>query len=375
MVDIKMQMEIQGLIKSKREGEYWDFKREPHSNNAALLHDILCLSNTLHQGDRYLIIGVSDPSEGCKVIGLSKGQTNRKTQANLIDFLRNIPFAGNMRPEVELVSIKLGRKVLDIIRIFDNPFKPYYIVEDYKKNDKCVKAHYIYTRVCDTNTPIDSSADLYHIEKMWRNRFGIDKTPADRLRALLGEPDEWFEDFGELRYAYHKTFPEFRITITKPINKWEPFCNSFLSNDASHGTAYFKYHSTTLLELIYWYCDEMRIMISLPSSKYVRIHNEDQWFYYYDLSTWEAVFLKFLNGNQLNIESRCFYAPFVFFANEGEREDFVQYLEKNEELLNSLEPVVLLHTEEKWNSRVKLEFSYKVKMIYDKYYSLRNNDV
>ncbi len=48
------------LIESKKEGTWWDFKREHHSCSLDLLHDILCLSNVIHLGDRYLIIGVSD---------------------------------------------------------------------------------------------------------------------------------------------------------------------------------------------------------------------------------------------------------------------------------------------------------------------------
>ncbi len=31
---------IANLISSKREGDYWDFKEEPHDNNGSLLHDI-----------------------------------------------------------------------------------------------------------------------------------------------------------------------------------------------------------------------------------------------------------------------------------------------------------------------------------------------
>ncbi|WP_224358814.1 hypothetical protein [Klebsiella grimontii] len=31
-----------------------------HQNNAALVHDILCMANVLHDGDRYLIFGVTD---------------------------------------------------------------------------------------------------------------------------------------------------------------------------------------------------------------------------------------------------------------------------------------------------------------------------
>ena len=71
---------IVNLIEKKTEGGFWDYKKSWHENKADLLHDIICLSNSLHKGDRYLIIGISDPDEGCEIIGLTKGQKDRKTK-------------------------------------------------------------------------------------------------------------------------------------------------------------------------------------------------------------------------------------------------------------------------------------------------------
>ena len=51
---------IEKLIASGKEGPWWDFKQTYHQNNAALVHDILCMANVLHDGDRYLIFGVND---------------------------------------------------------------------------------------------------------------------------------------------------------------------------------------------------------------------------------------------------------------------------------------------------------------------------
>lgn len=49
------------LIASGKEGVYWDFKQE-YSQEAKvidLIHDIICLANADHDGDRYLIFGVT----------------------------------------------------------------------------------------------------------------------------------------------------------------------------------------------------------------------------------------------------------------------------------------------------------------------------
>jgi len=92
---MNVEIEIFDLIGSKREGDYWDFKQEPHDNKASLLHDILCLSNSLHRGNRFLIFGVSDPKEGTEIIGLMQEQKNRKTQVQFIDFLTQLAFNPN----------------------------------------------------------------------------------------------------------------------------------------------------------------------------------------------------------------------------------------------------------------------------------------
>ncbi len=43
----RIQEEAPKLIALKREGAYWDFKKEWHKDNSELIHDILCLANNL----------------------------------------------------------------------------------------------------------------------------------------------------------------------------------------------------------------------------------------------------------------------------------------------------------------------------------------
>ena len=89
MIDESFYSKILNLINNKTEGQYWDFKREPHKNNESLLHDILCLANAKHNGDRFLIIGVDDPKEDCEIIGLDETTEKRKNEADLNDFLNS----------------------------------------------------------------------------------------------------------------------------------------------------------------------------------------------------------------------------------------------------------------------------------------------
>ncbi len=335
---MNLEREILSLINSKREGDYWDFKQEPHDNKAALLHDILCLSNSLHQGDRFLIYGVSDPKDGTEVIGLTKEQNGRKTQVQFIDFLRTKQFAGDCRPEIELHTIEIFGKEIDVLIIFDIPLKPYYLTEDYRDKDKNVKANSIYTRTNDTNTPIDKSADVGIIEKMWRERFGLDLSPLRRMKLLLLQPNDWFKDIGNKPYSYHLDFPEFRIEFSEVHEFCEVF-SFFFTNEKSYlGTAAFKYHSTTLFELEYMYCDEMRIELYVPQIAYVKLKNSKNWFYYYNLEELNGIFLYYITDGLTNLHSRSSAFPFVLFDNKIQLKKFIKYIQENESSLSKIKP-------------------------------------
>lgn len=171
-----------------------------HENKAELLHDILCLANALHKGNKYLIFGVSDPREGCQIKGI-ENDAKRRSQTGTIDFLRSKPFAGDIRPEIELRTIEIEDHQIDILIIFDKPQKPYYLREEYRDRDKLIRANSIYTRNVDMNTPIDSSADIWFIELMWRERFGLDIQPGERMVNFLWKPEDWDKDIGNKKYA------------------------------------------------------------------------------------------------------------------------------------------------------------------------------
>jgi hypothetical protein len=329
---------ISNLIKSKREGDYWDFKEEPHDNNASLLHDILCLSNSLHRGERYLIVGVSDPKTGSIIKGLVQNQTNRKDQNHFIDFLRSKKFAGDIRPEVELKTILIENKEVDVLIVLDNPFKPYYLTEDYRDRDKKVSAYYIYSRTNDANTPLTKSADIYQIQQMWRQRFGLQLSPLERMRLLLTRPEEWFKDIGNKSVAYHIQHPEYTITFSEVESFCEPYTFFYTNEKAFLGKAYFRYHTTDLFELEYMYCDEMRITLPVPQIEYIKLVRSKHWFYYYDLKELPGIFLHFLTNGNLNLESRGSFAPFILFRDDKQRIEFLQILVEQEDNVLKIEP-------------------------------------
>lgn len=329
---------IKILIDSKREGINWDFKVEPHDNNAELLHDIICLSNADFNGKRFLIFGVEDPSKGANIKGLKKDQANRKNQANFIDFLREKEFSGENRPELELRTINISEVEIDVLIIFDNPYKPYFLTKDYNDKGVKVKANYIYTRINDTNTPINQSADISKIEKMWRERFGLDIIPLDKMKILLKKPDEWFKDIGNKSYSYHKQFPEFRIEFSDVNEFWEVYSFFYTNHKSFYGNALFKYHSTTLFELEYIYCDEMRVILSSPKTECLEFQDSREWFYYYNLQDLDGIFLHFITDGKFRMSSRTSFSPFVIFKNDIQMEKFLEYLRIHKNELDNIKP-------------------------------------
>ncbi|MFQ1761841.1 hypothetical protein ACK366_02850, partial [Aeromonas veronii] len=45
---------INDLLSKGKEGLWWDFKQKFHNNMAAMVHDILCMANVIHNGNRYI---------------------------------------------------------------------------------------------------------------------------------------------------------------------------------------------------------------------------------------------------------------------------------------------------------------------------------
>jgi hypothetical protein len=313
--------EIQGLIALRREGDYWDFKKQPHSNSSDLLHDIICLANSPSRHAKYLIIGVSDPSDGCRVLGLESTTENRKRQSDLLDFLRGKKFAGDIRPSVSVSTIRIGGKAVDVLAIEDSPHKPYYLVED----TLGLKAFHIYTRVGDTNTPKTASADLYFTEKLWQQRFGLDLPPIDRFALLLDQHEMWNINVGNREFSHHRQFPEYQLRFCKTEVGWEPYSHYFPNPTTFFGKLHLMYFSTVLMEMGYCGLDEFRIPSVTPDVELVRIEKEEWLYYYFEADSVEWRVNRLLGAGWTRY-LRPQYWPFAVFKDKAERVDFNAHL-------------------------------------------------
>ena len=243
---------ISTLINRKAEGVYWDFKRKHHESNEKLIHDILCLANAKHSGDRFFIFGVDNEDFSLHPI---TNDDKRKTQANFADLFRANAnkFFQSRFPEFYLQEMTIDGALIDVLVIKDTSDKPYYLVK------KChnLPSHHIYSRVCDTNTPINQTAQPHEIERMWRERFGLDMPPLERVKRYLGEPQTWSllsRRDGCNGDFYYTEFPEFtlRVTDADHIACHEEWTRGEIRSDNNHAGYYELHYHQTLLDRIHY---------------------------------------------------------------------------------------------------------------------------
>lgn len=152
-----------------KESESCDYKLQYHVNKAKLLHDILCLSNADSQNLRQLTFGVSNDLRSFPGIA---GDQNRIDQAKLISWLRTVNL--NHIPEIEITTQVISCIEFDIITIQNRPEKPYFLTQHYRNGKTTLQQGAVYTRDKDVNTAIDRCATDKQIEKMYKERFGLD---------------------------------------------------------------------------------------------------------------------------------------------------------------------------------------------------------
>lgn len=332
--EMDLAYEIINLISLKREGEYWDFKEKHHANKADLLHDIICMANNRADKDGYLIFGVSDTYE---IKGVANDE-NRRNQQGIINFLKPKKFAGGIVPTIELITLEIADTQVDVLTVKNTNDTPYYLMEDYFEGKRRVKANHIYTRVGDTNTDIDKSADINHVEYLWKKRFLLNKRPLEQIKNKLRYPAEWKEQ-GD---GYYNTYnPEFTISIEYDDEYGHPEFYSFLmmNESTSYGSVILKYHGTKLYSNQFVVLDGGRYITTVPEWGFIERENpwDDKYLYkYYVKDSLSYIIHEFLlsNDHEALLARDRLYSAIVIFENEQERESFEQYLELNLPKLN-----------------------------------------
>lgn len=204
-----MEKLLDDLLSLKSEGVWWDFKLKFHDDLFDLLHDITCLANVIHDGDRFLIFGINDALE---VVGLDVEEL-RFSQADVISYLRQQPYAEHNIPKIDIKFLKYSEKNVVILRIKNERLKPFYFTKELKCRNKILRAGAVYSRIRDTNTPKDSCANPQDTKAMWQERFGLDLPAITRFQLLLKDTDNWV--YNGINGAFYALDPDFTISISE----------------------------------------------------------------------------------------------------------------------------------------------------------------
>lgn len=331
---VNMENILYDFLDKRYEGAYWDFKQEYHDNKAKLLHDIICMANNLIDRDAYIIFGVNDQGE---VFGV-EDDPNRKNQENFITFLRDKKFIGGYRPELELKVVQLGLHEVDVLIIKRNSRTPFYLSEDFVDKGEKIRGNYIYTRVMDTNTPRDKSADEVNVEWLWKKRFGLVPLPLERLRIYLGYKVRWMKR-GETHY--YEENPEFTVNryddkdnerISRRENL-EFYCYYQTNNSSYYEMINCKYFSTILYSCQIVILDSGRYITTTPTWDHIDLdqyHQQHLTYRYYIKETMDYKMHLYLfdeTSDEACTARRKFMEIVLLFESDIEKEQFKEYIQ------------------------------------------------
>ena len=326
-----IQQRVIKYINLQHEGDSWDFKREWHHDTADLLHDVICMSNLLVADEGLIIIGVDEESSYsvCDVTA----DPNRRDTMEMANFLRDKPFASGVRPMVHVVAIDLDGKIIDVIVVEKSLHVPFYLAQDFKGQEnnhpsgRIVKANYIYTRVGDSNTPIDKSADPDKVEALWRKRFGLDLTPADKFGLFLQDYDNW-ESLDGCESWFYKPSPEYQIVSScdESATADEYYCLVGVNCKPSWYKFRLLYHQTAIAKIRCVTIEGGIVFLVAPDFE---IPSKDP-FYFYVSGSLRKLLNEFLYMRYSDPTYRFEYGRLNMlvptFASEGEKQDFFNWL-------------------------------------------------
>ncbi len=351
MKNFELEQEIQELIELHAEGEYWDFKQQWHSNNADLLHDIICMANSPANRDCYIIIGVEDKTYN--VLGVSGEK--RKNQQNVIDLLRQkSSWAGGYIPEVYVKTISIEDKEIDVVVVKQSNNTPFYLLKDYTNEGQPVFKGAIYTRKGDTNTPKKDTADLYDTELLWKRRFGLLYNPSQRAKFYLKDLDNWESVEGETdksgredSFVFYRPDPDYTVyfvhedetdgglTYAKDVNDNAvgtqsyylfAFCNvSYHTGYSSRRKVILYYKEVPLFSSIIESVDEGRTSVVPPELSVIDPHYIEDSFRYL---MFEFVFRHWC-FNYSSEAREMFLRVIPVYKNDEEHEEFREYVKNN----------------------------------------------
>lgn len=323
--ELSLNEEVTNLIRLRQEGSFWDFKKQWYTNKSDMLHDIICMSNNLSNRTAYIIIGI-DEQQDYSIVDVSC-DPNRKNTQKLVDFLKDKKFAGEIRPVVHVESLHCSNGVIDTIVIENSSNTPFYLTAQYEG----VRASSIYTRVMDTNTPIDKSADINHIEQLWRKRFHLDDTPIEKFRYYLRSPDDWNTIQDNNMGYFYKYSPEYTIICEKDesADGYEYYIFGQVNTNPSWWLITLRYHQTAIEQFQGIALDGGRSFVIAPRRAYDLLNTDVSSFGFYIQNDLRCRLLEFYHRKETSEEHsyRGYMRAIVVFRSEHEYKSFLNYVQ------------------------------------------------
>lgn len=322
---LSLNEEVTNLIRLRQEGSFWDFKKQWYTNKSDMLHDIICMSNNLSNRTAYIIIGI-DEQQDYSIVDVSC-DPNRKNTQKLVDFLKDKKFAGGIRPVVHVESLNYSKGVIDTIVIENSSSTPFYLTVQYEG----VRASSIYTRVMDTNTPIDKSADINHVEQLWRKRFHLDDTPIEKFRYYLRSPDDWETIQDNDMGFFYKYSPEYTITCEKDesTNGYEYYMFGQVNTTPSWWLVTLRYHQTAIEQFQGIALDGGRSFVVAPCRAYDLLNTGASSFGFYIQNDLRCRLLEFYHRKETSEEYsyQRYMRAIIVFRSEHEYKSFLNYVQ------------------------------------------------
>jgi hypothetical protein len=145
-----------------REGDLLEFKREwpdlfGGEGKVAFVKQVLALANTTRpQEPGYLVFGFGDEPGPNRVVGVSASPKEEQVNQILASYTHPVP-------AIDLSRIELGHKVIDVVRVKHDPYKPHYAT---RRAGNLLSDSVAYVR----RGPIIDTATMVEVESMMRQK-------------------------------------------------------------------------------------------------------------------------------------------------------------------------------------------------------------
>lgn len=314
---------VEALIEQHKEGNYYDFKQEWHENIEDLIKDIICFANTVHDKNCYIIFGVTDNYE---VVGMQK---ESRKQADIINTLSNLQFAGDIVPRIEVKKININSINIDVLIIFDVKKTPVFLKKQYGKMYKGC----IYTRNEDKNTPDKGNANIEEIENLWKKRLGLTKPALEFIYDNLCNEEDWniLND-----YSYYYVYkPQYTLTISYEEDSHNDMFYSYsqTNESTSFEELYIKDTTTILDSYQLVVLDGGRLRVPTPKIGHIykkKNHYHPYTYGYYVMNSHQYSLLKFLYHPEKSDEKNAYnqlMRVIVLYKSETEKNSFEKYIQ------------------------------------------------